>query len=298
VKRVALAVLLLALLGMAACGDDQPESAVEVPAWAKVAPEQIAEARNHGVPVAFENDLGMRFVLIPSGTFVMGSPEDEKGRGNDETQHEVTITKPYYTQVTEVTNGQYSAWKQGYGKRLNSERSRKLLGLPYSLGADRQPTVMQSPAQARAFAEWLTDRSKARTYRLPSEEEWEYSCRAGTTTAFNVGDTLPDNLANDGTAPIARESDGGTVFVGSYPPNGWGLYDMHGNVSEWCRGLRDIGVPEVGSMFVQNTRGGSHDDSARALRSAHRGDFIPTAGSPYIGFRLVSPLPEPQTGAR
>ena len=96
----AVILLLLALL-LAACGPDEaPE--VEVPSWAHVAPEQIAEAKKHGVPVAFENDLGMRFVLIPAGTFLMGSPEDEEGRDDDETQHEVTISQPFYMQITEV----------------------------------------------------------------------------------------------------------------------------------------------------------------------------------------------------
>jgi len=115
------ALLALALL-VASCGDKAPappveaateaDAQAEVPSWAKVAPEQIAEAKKHGVPVAFENDLGMRFVLIPAGTFLMGSPEDEEGRGDDETQHEVTISRPFYMSICEITNGTYHRFRK------------------------------------------------------------------------------------------------------------------------------------------------------------------------------------------
>ena len=113
--------LLLPLVLLVGCGDEPatPAAAHPVPDWAKVAPDQIVEAKKHGVPVAFENDIGMRFVLIPAGTFTMGSPEDEEGRDDDETQHEVTITKPFYMQTTEVTNGQYRRLKPSHDSGIS-----------------------------------------------------------------------------------------------------------------------------------------------------------------------------------
>ena len=102
-----LMIVLAELCLVAGCGGDNTPTAVPVPYWGKVAPEQIAEAKEHGVPVAFENDLGMRFVLIPAGTFLMGSPEDEEGRDEDEVPHEVTISKPYYMSLHEVTNRRF-----------------------------------------------------------------------------------------------------------------------------------------------------------------------------------------------
>ena len=204
------------------------------PAWAKVAPEQIAEAKKHGVPVAFENDLGMRFVLIPAGTFLMGSPEDEKGRGDDEAQHKVTITKPYYMQITEVTNGQY--------RRFRADHDSGSLDVD-SLDGDLQPVGSLAWSDAAAFAEWIGSQDEGRAYRHPSEAEWEYACRAGTMTRFSFGDPEQDEFVLHGrffdrNSPF--ESAPGSLGarravaarVGTYPPNRWGLHDMHGNVRE------------------------------------------------------------------
>jgi len=104
--RFRLSLLPVALLGMSACGNENPPPAAKTPSWAKVAPEQIAEAKKHGVPVAFENDLGMRFVLIPAGTFLAGPPRMKSITGKGY-QHEQRVTEPFYLQTTEVTNAQY-----------------------------------------------------------------------------------------------------------------------------------------------------------------------------------------------
>ena len=183
-KRVAVAIILLPLLSMAACGSDQPKPAAVLPPWARVAPEQLAEAKKHGVPVAFENDIGMRFVLIPAGTFVMGSPEDEEGRDDDEVQHKVTITKPCYMQVTEVTNRQYKQFRANHASSTATK----------DLDGDDQPAVRVSLADCAAFAAWLGERDTARTYRLPTEAEWEYACRAGTTTRVPLRSPSPSSL--------------------------------------------------------------------------------------------------------
>ena len=238
-KRVAVAVVLLAMLSVVACGGDEtyPAKTVEVPSWAKVAPEQIAEAKKHGVPVAFENDLGMRFVLIPAGTFLMGSPADEEEREDDETQHEVTITKPYYMSIHEVTNGQYRRLKANH-------KCRECAG--HTINADAQPVVDVSHAEAEDYARWLSHKDEDRGYELPTEARWEYACRAGTTTRYWWGEPRSEAGRHANVLDLAAKrawsdtrkftfintEDGHAVAapVGSYQPNGWGLYDTLGNV--------------------------------------------------------------------
>jgi formylglycine-generating enzyme required for sulfatase activity len=245
-----------------------------VPAWAQVSQAQIDEAKMRGVPVAFENDIGMRFVLIPAGTFGMGSPEDEEGRDGDEgPSHEVTLA-PFYLAVTEVTNAQY--------RQLRTEHHS-----PEGFDGDDQPAVMVSHDDAEAFVRWLSERETGAGYRLPSEAEWEYACRAGTTTRYGSGDTEAD-LERVGWY---RENSGrGSHAVRAKPANPWGLHDMHGNVWEWCEDAwHDSygGAPDDGSAWVdQNsgsrvTRGGSWDYVARAARSSSRGGGAP-------GFRYYS----------
>ena len=296
--------------------------AVDVPSWARVAPEQIEEAQRHGVPLAFENDLGMRFVLIPAGTFRMGSSQLEAGRQDDETLHEVTITKPFYLSIHEVTNGQFRAFEPDHP-------SFALLPVAGDSGSmadtDALPMAEVSWDEASDFAEWLSAQDASRMYGLPTEAQWERGCRAGTTTSFHWGPAVEAGKAHldiDGT--YIRGPAGpdllGTLPVGSFQPNPWGLYDMHGNVLEWCadwyapypehavanpRGPKMHLVPWV-SVWVRDgedvrqsrgrarvQRGGGWSQLPRFCRSAARLRGMPTDRQDYIGFRLVSPLPEP-----
>ncbi len=289
-RAPALALLLL----LAACGND-PALEVEVPPWAHVAPEQIAEAKKHGVPVAFENDLGMRFVLIPAGTFLMGSPEDEEGRYlNEGPQHEVHV-RAVYVSVTEVTKGQYAAYRESPqfpGVLDDDPRSLEHQLRPKDEAVD---SVMYE--EAVAYAAWLSDKDTGRAYRLPSEAEWEYACRAGTTSRYASGDELPADQALVGDSAKDAERS-----VGSYRPNAWGLFDMHGGVWEICTDSwrpSYEGAPTDGSAREDERiwecvmRGGGYDMPAAFARSATRWRFGVAGFHGATGFRLVSPLPEP-----
>jgi len=325
VKRIAVIVIVLlplaAVVVIAWWGErgDTLFMADAPPAWARLAPAQIAEARKHGVPVAFENDLGMRFVLIPAGTFLMGSPEKEVGRGN-EREHEVTLTTPFYMQVTEVTNEQYRRFRPDH----DSEKYRK------TLNEDLQPVVKVTWAYAKDFAGWVSGRADSRTYRLPTEAEWEYACRAGTSERFSWGDDEADapRFANtndpktfstftrlfsrrpDARAFPADDGHRVTAPVGSFLPNGWGLHDMHGNVMEFCGDFRagyptgpvadpsgPTGFPDFLGTGNPVLRGGAWSDGPEDTRSASRYSVsLDNRGGMRYGFRLVSPLVEPVKG--
>jgi formylglycine-generating enzyme required for sulfatase activity len=178
-------------------------------------------------PKRITNSLGMEFVYIEPGEFMMGSPEDEPGRSKNETQHRVTLTKGFYMQTTQVTQGQ---WKAVMGN--NPSR--------FKDGGDNCPLEKVSWDDTQAFIKKVNQLEKTDRYRLPTEAEWEYACRAGTTKFFFFGNCLSTDQANyNGNYPLEgcpkgeyREK---TVPVASFDPNAWGLYDMHGNVYEWCQ---------------------------------------------------------------
>jgi len=232
------------------------------------------------------NAVGMLFVLIPSGTFVMGSPSSEKKRYDDERQHRVTLTEPFYMQVTEVTQGQ---WKAVMGNNPSF----------YDGCGDRFPVEQVSWDDCQAFIEVLNQREGVSKYRLPTEAEWEYACRAGTGTPFNTGKCLSTDQANyNGNYAYPGCSKGKfrhiTTSVGSFPPNAWGLYDMHGNVWEWCSDwygeypagpATDPRGPESGTIRVH--RGGSWNYCAECCRCAYRVKRAPDFRIDFCGFRLV-----------
>jgi formylglycine-generating enzyme required for sulfatase activity len=287
-------VVLVAAAGLLllSCAPDAPPPLLDRPSWAQVAPEQIEEAKKHGVPVAFENDLGMRFVLIPAGTFLMGSPEDEQGRDEDEALHEVRISAPFYLQTTEVTNAHFDRIMTGHasGRHLD--------------GPD-QPVVNVSWDDAVEYAKALSARSGERRYRLPTEAEWEHACRAGTSTPFCHGASIRTDLANfDGRVPYRSGEEGTfrgrTTAVGTLGRSAWALFDMHGNVFEWCadayvadrRGERtEPPMRSDAPEYARVIRGGAWASAGSALRAANRDWYAPDEGDRYIGFRLVSPLP-------
>ncbi len=303
-------VLSLTYLLLAGCGgpDGTPvpgPASDAVPAWARVADVQRVEARRLGVPVAFENPQGMRFVLVPSGTFLMGSPPDEPGHEEaTETQHEVRLTRAYYLQTTEVTNGQFRRFRPGHRSTGMAKGS---------LDGDDQPVVQVSFQEALDFVGWLNAQEPGRgdrrpTYRLPTEAEWERACRAGTSTAFWWGNWLSSDMANydANVTPYdedhKREARGTTVPVGSLPANAFGLHEVHGNASEWCSDWYDdqdyppgatidpLGPPPSGSHL---RRGGAYGgENAYMLRAAFR---IGVQGEgetrEYVGFRVAASLP-------
>lgn len=231
------------------------------------------------------NSLGMTFNQIPSGTFDMGSPEDEPGRQENEKQHQVTLTQPFYLQTTEITQKQWEAimgdnpsWFDDCGENC--------------------PVEMVSWNDVQIFIEELNKLGEG-TYRLPTEAEWEYACRAGSDTAFSSGEItetgrgLDTNL--DPFAWYAYNAEEKTHPVGLKSPNAWGLYDMHGNVMEWCSDwygeyssepATDPKGPLAGMARV--LRGGYWYWSAGDCRSAIRGQQgNPNYRLSYTGFRLV-----------
>ncbi len=235
---------------------------------------------------AFTNSIGMKFVLIPSGTFMMGSPSNEPKRDSDERQHRVTISKPFYMQTTEVTQGQ---WREVMG---NNPSYFKNCG-------DDCPVEKVFWNDVQGFIRKLNQKEGTNRYRLPTEAEWEYACRAGTATPFYFGDCLSTDQANyHGNYPMPGCSKGEyrkrTLPAGSFQPNAWGLYDMHGNVYEWCQDwygeypsghATDPAGPSSGTYRV--LRGGSWYNAAWFMRSADRYGYAPDFRSGDLGFRVA-----------
>ncbi len=233
---------------------------------------------------SFEDELGLRFVFIEPGAYLMGSPASESGRNDDETLHEISLSQGFYLQVTPITQRQ---WEAVMGANPSSFISAE---------ADC-PVESVSWYDCRQFIQRLNSMGSS-TYRLPIEAEWEYACRAGSDCACSAGEVLElfcgldHNLntlgyycGNSGrkTQPVAQKS-----------ANAWGLYDMHGNVMEWCRdwysgyagGLqKDACGPNSGDSRV--VRGGSWFSNAKNCRSASRFYWSPDRKSDFIGFRLV-----------
>jgi len=222
------------------------------------------------------NGVKLEMVLIPAGKFVMGSPEEEKGHVGDEVPHEVTISKPFYIGKYEVTQEQ---WESVMGNNPSITMGVKL------------PVNNVSWNDCQEFIKKLNAKTKG-GFRLPTEGEWEYAARAGTTTAYSFGDTITPKDANYGPSQIGKP-----VAVGSYKPNAFGLYDMHGNVWEWCEDWKadytkdsatDPKGPDSGGRRV--LRGGSFIFSARVTRSASRGISTPDNRLGSNGFHLVRTL--------
>ena len=222
-------------------------------------------------------DLGkgvkLEMVLIPAGKLMMGSPASEKGHSKAETQHEVTLTKPFYMGKYEVTQEQ---WESVMGKNPSDTKGAKL------------PVTDVSWEDCQEFIKKLNKKTDGGC-RLPTESEWEYSCRAGTTTVYSFGDKMTPKDANIFESKIDKP-----VEVGSYKPNAFGLYDMHGNVLEWCEdwyayyqaeAVTDPKGPATGSVRV--LRGGSFFSDVSKARSSFRNYNAPSIRFLNYGFRLV-----------
>jgi formylglycine-generating enzyme required for sulfatase activity len=273
---------------------------------------------------AFTNRLGMKFVYIKPGSFMMGSslsPSEvaaqygwkEEYYKDEHPQHRVTLTKGFYMQSMEVTVGQWREFARGSGYKSEAEtgggvyvwtgeKFEKKAGVfwdnPGFSQTDANPVTCVSWNDAQAFAKWLS-REDGGDYRLPTEAEWEYAARAGTRTPFYTGDCLSTGKANyRGNYPGKACSKGTyrqkTTAVGTFSPNPWGLYNMHGNVNEWCQdwfknyssgSVTDPTGPSSGAGRV--FRGGSWYDFAWLCRSAYRSSDEPGYRDSRLGFRLA-----------
>jgi len=260
----------------------------------------------------FTNSIGMKFVLIPAGTFTMGSPTDEQGREDDERQHRVTLSKPFYMQATEVTVGQWRSFIQKTGFKTDAETKggawiwtgkkwEKKAGYywdnPGFSQSEDNPVTCVSWNDVQEFIKWL-DRKEGKTYKLPTEAEWEYACRAGSNAAFANGGIADLKCGHDPNLDdmgwYCGNSGEKTRPVAQKKPNAWGLYDMHGNVWEWCKdwygdypdgSVTDPKGPSSGTFRV--LRAGGWGNVARGCRSALRGRSNPDNLSGDIGFRLA-----------
>ncbi|MSQ94372.1 MAG: formylglycine-generating enzyme family protein [Gemmataceae bacterium] len=246
------------------------------------------------------NSIGMMLVPIAPGKFVMGSPENEVHRGSDELQHEVAITKPFHLGTYEVTQGEYAKIlgnnpsffaKNGGGKQRVGRKD-----------TSSHPVERVSWNDAVEFCKKLSAK-EGKTYRLPTEAEWEYACRAGSKTVFHMGNDFNGNLGNiNGLAysSYGKEEAGPfyrvTVPCGEYKENKFHLFDMHGNAQEWCSDWYaadyykkspkdDPPGPANGTERV--LRGGAWPSSAKACRSAGRNHLPPDEKSYTTGFRVV-----------
>jgi formylglycine-generating enzyme required for sulfatase activity len=283
-------------------------------------------------------DLRIEMIPIPSGKFVMGSPESEAGRGEGEgPQHEVEVDA-FWMGKTEITWEQYDAWslkldvtqrkmkRDAAGEdRTNWDKLVDAIARPtnaytdmtFGMGHDGYPAICMTQFAAKVYCKWLTANT-GRYYRLPTEAEWEYACRAGTTTAYSFGDSADDL---DEYAWYFDNSEDGYAKVGQKKPNPWGLHDMHGNVCEWVldqydpefyktHGGKTVRNPlnDPKTLFPRCVRGGSWLDDAEDLRSAARRGSDPDwkmqdpqipqsiwylTDAEFLGFRVVRPLRMP-----
>jgi formylglycine-generating enzyme required for sulfatase activity len=320
------------------CGTTGFVESADAPATTAVAPapNPAAEAKTQAEMKEYTEalvgtDVSFDMVPIPGGEFVMGSPAGEADRGNDESpQHKLKIA-PFWMGKCEVTCDEYDIYsysldakRRELSKVAASDRdkladavtkpTKPYTDMTFGLGHDGQPAICMTGLAAKTYCEWLTAKT-GRFYRLPTEAEWEYACRAGTKTAFSFGDD-PKQL--DEYAWYVENSEGKPHKVGKKKPNPWGLYDMHGNVCEWCLDQyfpdayqkHDPAKPffVVTKEYPQVVRGGSWEADAAGCRSAGRDYSKPEwkiqdpqlpksrwfhTDALFLGFRVVRPLNGP-----
>jgi len=246
------------------------------------------------------NGVSLTLMLIPAGEFVMGAPPEEpRSRDSERPQHRVRLSQ-FLLGRYPVTQAQ---WRVVAGYDQNT---RELNAEPSSFKGDNLPVEGVSWEDAQEFCQRLSDQT-GKDYRLPSEAQWEYACRAGTETAFHFGERITTELANynNGSKGEYRTK---TIEVGSSPANDWGLHDMHGNVWEWCKDdWHDTynGAPSDGSAWVESDltktsrllRGGSWFHRPEYCRSAVRGNGSRDYSDYYVGFRACCVPPRILLGA-
>jgi len=230
-------------------------------------------------------------IYVESGTFTMGSPTTETGRGTDETQHQVQLTKDFYLGKYEVTQAQYEAVMTGNTDSLSATPS----NWPNN---PNRPVETVSWDDAQVFLTRLNSQLSATiptgwAFTLPTESQWEYACRSGTTSAYEVGSAITSFDANYDS----NVNNGETTDVGTYPPNTWGFYDMHGNLFEWCadqyQSTYPTGNPVVdptgptSNPAVRVLRGGSWGNIGSDLRSASRNFSLKDSSNWVSGLRVA-----------
>ncbi len=285
--------------------------------------------------VVEQSEATFKMLPIPSGKFLMGSPEDEEGRKEDEgPQHGVQLSA-FWMSETEITWDAYDVWMSDLdlfrreALKLKpsprdaladtfqlSQPTKPYTDMSFGMGQRGYPAICMTQHAARTFCKWLSAKT-GRYYRLPTEAEWEYACRAGTTTAYSFGDD-PDELEDYGW--FFDNTDEAYEKVGKKKPNPWGLYDMHGNVAEWVldqhdeagyasladQRLNPLAIPKT--LYPRVVRGGGWDQFPEDCRSAARGASreewkkqdpqVPKSiwyhtDAQHVGFRVVRPLVEP-----
>ncbi|MBN1396272.1 MAG: formylglycine-generating enzyme family protein [Pirellulales bacterium] len=287
-------------------------------------------------------DVSFEMVPIAGGVFKLGSPPGEGGRKDDEGPQVKVKIEPFWMGKCEVTWNEFELWESGLDKQRREakkdyapnvwDKTADALAIPtppysdmtFGMGKEGYPAICMTQFAAKLYCKWLTAKT-GRYYRLPTEAEWEYACRAGTETAYSFGDD-PEKL--DDYAWHADNSEEQYHKTGEKKPNPWGLHDMHGNVCEWCldeyvadRYSQLKGNPVesplnvVAKSYPQVVRGGAWTDEAELLRSAARRPSNPQwkeqdpqipqsiwyfTDADFVGFRVVRPLrvPTPEEAAR
>ena len=318
---------------------DPPEGAAPVhpvEGAAATTPEEMQDYRESipGTEVTFS------LKALPGGSFLFGSPEGEEDRGKDEGPQVEVRVSPFWIGTHEVTWAEYKEFtdsldvqRRGAGvaeptaqdpwSDAVSRPTPPYVPMDFNMGIEGYPAICMTQFAARQYTKWLSMKT-GRWYRLPTEAEWEYACRAGTTTAWSFGDEVDDL---EEAAWFFDNADDQYQKVGSLPPNPWGLYDMHGNVAEWCldgydaeiHGKLEAGVLDpvnwATELYPRVVRGGSWDHDPEDLRSAARMSSragwkvqdpqIPKSiwyhtDAKFLGFRVVRVLtpPTPEQAAR
>ncbi|KAA5546313.1 formylglycine-generating enzyme family protein [Roseiconus nitratireducens] len=296
-------------------------------------PDAMASSEGEMKPYAEvieHTELKIEMVPIPGGKFRMGSPDQEADRNEDEGPQRVVSVSPFWMSKHEITWDQYDVWNEEIDQLRRqmlslaktsrdeavdgvSKPTEPYTDMSFGMGRGNYPAICMTQHAARTYCKWLSAKT-GRYYRLPTEAEWEYACRAGTETAYSFGDD-PDKLED--YAWFFDNSDDSYQRVGQKKPNPWGLYDMHGNVSEWVldqytpydsiqEALDPLAVPKT--LYPRVVRGGGWDDDPEVLRSAARkaseedwkqqDPQIPRSiwyhtDALSVGFRVVRPLNEP-----
>jgi formylglycine-generating enzyme required for sulfatase activity len=246
-------------------------------------------------PAAFTNSVGMKLVMLKGGKYPVGAVQGEALSSAIELpRHDVTFSKDFYVGVTEVTQKQYKAVVGSNPSHFSKDGGGR--ASVQGMDTDDFPVDTVSYNDAQEFLKKLNalggERRYAVTYRLPSEAEWETACRAGTDTPYHFGKEITAKLANSEAGKLNR-----TCKVGSYEANKLGVYDMHGNVWEWCHDWYDgkyyATSPAKDSIGPANgtnrvIRGGGYYSNSQACRSAYRNSYPPTGKVNNVGFRVVA----------